>query len=193
MSEGSKVLEDQLKLMDEKYMDLRSKMEVSRDYFATQISKVKKESEELRVKYSLANKGALLDSIRIPSDYGKSSGLVPGSRGDGSSPAVHDIMFEMQRSNSFKFSKHDESPTFGDSNKTHSRGHSASLFRSSNDNDFGVGAGSQKRPVSSSGTTARRKLTPNTETELDELVTKINLKSQKKNTWSDNELRNLVK
>lgn len=69
ISEGSKILEDQLKLMDEKYLNMRSKMDVAREYFQTQIGKVKKESETLRMKYSFAHKGNLLDLVRVPVEY----------------------------------------------------------------------------------------------------------------------------
>eukprot|EP01039_Chlorochromonas_danica_P001451 gene1451-1577_t len=44
VNEGSKVLEDQLKLMDEKYLELRGKLDVTRDHFMKQIKLVKKEN-----------------------------------------------------------------------------------------------------------------------------------------------------
>ena len=44
--EGSKILEDQLKLMDEKYLELRAKLDISREYFAATVKKYRKESED---------------------------------------------------------------------------------------------------------------------------------------------------
>ncbi len=165
-------------------MDMRSKMDVARDYFSVQIGRVKKESEDLRVKYSLANKGALLDSIKIPSDYGKSSAPLSSTGANALSPAVYDnSMFDFHGGggNSFKMSN--------DANRSQHRASSASLVRSSNDRGLNS---SQKRPMSSSATGSREKLAPDTETELNNLVTKIHLKTQKKGTWSDNELRKLL-
>lgn len=66
VTEGSKVLEDQLKLMDEKYLELRAKLDVSRDFFATTVKKYRKESDELRLKYARANQGQLLDHVKLP-------------------------------------------------------------------------------------------------------------------------------
>lgn len=65
LREGTKVLEDQLRLMDEKYLELRSKLDVTRSQFQEIIKRVGKENKELRVKYSAANNGALLDQVRL--------------------------------------------------------------------------------------------------------------------------------
>jgi hypothetical protein len=65
VTEGSKILEDQLLLMDEKYVDLRTKLDINRSQLQTQIAKVRKEMDTLRLKYSLANGGALLDNVSV--------------------------------------------------------------------------------------------------------------------------------
>lgn len=52
--------------MDEKYLELRNRLESSRKLFATQMSRVTKESSELRVKYSMATHGKLLDTLPLP-------------------------------------------------------------------------------------------------------------------------------
>lgn len=54
--------------MDEKYLELRNRLESSRKLFATQMSKIHKESSELRVKYSMATHGKLLDALPMPSN-----------------------------------------------------------------------------------------------------------------------------
>lgn len=66
VTEGSKVLEDQLRLMDEKYLELRSKLDLTRDHLHKQIDKVKKECTDLRKKYTVATGGGLLDKLPMP-------------------------------------------------------------------------------------------------------------------------------
>ena len=69
MHEGSKVLEDQLRLMDEKYLDLRSKLDFARDFAAKKLNKAQKEASSLRAKFTMltGNSTQLLDNIRMPS------------------------------------------------------------------------------------------------------------------------------
>lgn len=66
VTQGSKILEDQLKLMDEKYLELRSKLDFARNYFSSTIRKLKGESQELRIKYATATGGLLLDHAKPP-------------------------------------------------------------------------------------------------------------------------------
>lgn len=66
MNEGSKILDDQLKLMDEKFLELRSKMDNSRAIYIKETSKLKKNFSELRLKYALTHHGELLDAVRLP-------------------------------------------------------------------------------------------------------------------------------
>lgn len=60
------MLEDQLKLMDEKFLELRSKLDVTRENLAKQIKAAKKESFELRTKYAAITQGGSLDKVRLP-------------------------------------------------------------------------------------------------------------------------------
>ncbi|CAM9813846.1 unnamed protein product, partial [Chrysoparadoxa australica] len=55
LREGSKVLEDQLRLMDEKYTELRTKLDYTRKKTAKEVKSAKKESSALRVKWRLAS------------------------------------------------------------------------------------------------------------------------------------------
>eukprot|EP01038_Epipyxis_sp_PR26KG_P005460 gene5460-7558_t len=66
LQEGSKVLEDQLRLMDEKYLELRTKLDVARNQFSKEIKHVKKECTILRHKYSAAFGGNMLDKHPLP-------------------------------------------------------------------------------------------------------------------------------
>lgn len=83
LREGTKVLEDQLRLMDEKYLELRSKLDVTRSQFQEIIKRVAKENKELRVKYAAANNGALLDQVRLDKQsllaLNQQNGLSSGS------------------------------------------------------------------------------------------------------------------
>ena len=64
LTEGSKVLEDQLQLMDEKFLELRAKMDVSRNHFQEKLKKQQKECADLRLKFSMATNGGLLDHYK---------------------------------------------------------------------------------------------------------------------------------
>lgn len=67
LREGSKILEDQLRLMDEKYLELRTKLDYTRDAGAKKIKKAQKVASELRVKFALAGNSTLLDHMPLPS------------------------------------------------------------------------------------------------------------------------------
>ena len=54
LREGSKILEDQLRLMDKKYIELRSKLDWTRNHSKAVVKKMQKEANELRAKWALA-------------------------------------------------------------------------------------------------------------------------------------------
>lgn len=54
IQEGSKILEDQLRLMDEKYVELRIRFDQSRGVFQNNVNEILKDNAELRKKFSLA-------------------------------------------------------------------------------------------------------------------------------------------
>jgi len=54
LREGSKILEDQLRLMDKKYIELRSKLDWTRSNSKAVVKKMQKEANELRAKWALA-------------------------------------------------------------------------------------------------------------------------------------------
>jgi len=54
LREGSKILEDQLRLMDKKYIELRSKLDWTRNHSKLQVKKMQKEANALRAKWALA-------------------------------------------------------------------------------------------------------------------------------------------
>jgi hypothetical protein len=75
LREGSKVLEDQLRLMDEKYMELRTKLDYARELGVKKIKKAEKVASDLRIKFALSNNSAILDNVPMPMDplYGGDS------------------------------------------------------------------------------------------------------------------------
>ena len=66
LREGSKILEDQLRLMDEKYLELRTKLDYAREVAGKKVRNAQKVASDLRVKFALAGNQKLLDHIPIP-------------------------------------------------------------------------------------------------------------------------------
>ena len=73
LREGSKILEDQLRLMDEKYLELRAKLDFARESGAKKVKRAERLAADLRVKYALAGGTGTLDNIPLPSIYGGST------------------------------------------------------------------------------------------------------------------------
>lgn len=68
MGEGCKLLEDQLRLMDEKYLDMRKKLDYARECQRQEMSRSQKEVSNLRKKFAMATGSSkLLDTYRLPS------------------------------------------------------------------------------------------------------------------------------
>ena len=66
LREGSKILEDQLRLMDEKYLELRTKLDWTRENGNKRVLKAEKTAKELRMKFALAGGASLLDKMPLP-------------------------------------------------------------------------------------------------------------------------------
>lgn len=67
LREGSKILEDQLRLMDEKYLELRTKLDYAREMASKKVKIAQKTANDLRMKYALAGNKQLLDYAPLPS------------------------------------------------------------------------------------------------------------------------------
>ena len=64
LKEGSRILEDQLRLMDKKYVDLRTKLDWTRASSNREVKRIQKEANKLRAKFSIAlANGALAGSM----------------------------------------------------------------------------------------------------------------------------------
>ncbi|KAJ1438328.1 hypothetical protein B484DRAFT_444664 [Ochromonadaceae sp. CCMP2298] len=81
LREGSKVLEDQLRLMDEKYIELRIKLDYARETGARKIKKAENMARELRVKFAFASNSKILDSMPMPEGYSAGGSVADSSWG----------------------------------------------------------------------------------------------------------------
>lgn len=54
LKEGARILEDQLRLMDEKYIDLRGKLDWTRAHSQKEVKKISTQAEKLRMKWMMA-------------------------------------------------------------------------------------------------------------------------------------------
>jgi len=77
--EGSKILEDQLRLMDEKYLELRSKLDYARESGIKKIKQAEKTAADLRLKFTLAGNTTPLDSIQLPQIYNNNGSVATSS------------------------------------------------------------------------------------------------------------------
>ena len=68
LKEGSKILEDQLRLMDRRYLELRSKLDWTRHHANREVKKFKHTASTLRAKWALATnaQAGLLDNVQLP-------------------------------------------------------------------------------------------------------------------------------
>ena len=70
LKEGSRILEDQLRLMDQKYVDLRTKLDWTRASSNKEVKRIQKEANKLRAKFSIAlANGALAGSMMQDIDH----------------------------------------------------------------------------------------------------------------------------
>lgn len=82
LREGSKILEDQLRLMDEKYLELRTKLEYAREQGAKKIKKAETTAKTLRMKFALStNSTMMLDQVPLPDIHHSHSSQSIGSAG----------------------------------------------------------------------------------------------------------------
>ena len=133
MKEGSKILEDQLKLMDEKFLELRTKMDVSRNYFVDKLKKAHKEAMDLRVKFTLLT-GQSIELAKVPGGMTTSG---PTSK-KGSKNNSHEllvaidsepVLYPAQVSTPFAATNN------GENNNRRASSPSNAQFRSSNNNN----------------------------------------------------------
>ena len=80
LKEGSKILEDQLRLMDEKYIELRAKLDWTRASSQKEMKRVASEANSLRAKWALAVENGSMAPSENPfqsKKMGSSQSLAP--------------------------------------------------------------------------------------------------------------------
>jgi hypothetical protein len=112
LREGGKILEDQLRLMDEKYLELRTKLDFARESSEKRIRKAERVAGDLRVKFALLGNTKSLDALPMPTrGYANSieGGFSMSDTGDGFSASfVSDgasVSKSSKKSHSTKHSK----------------------------------------------------------------------------------------
>jgi uncharacterized coiled-coil DUF342 family protein len=100
LREGSKVLEDQLRLMDEKYLELRGKLDYTRTVTGKKIKKAEKEAADLRVKFAMTGSSVALDSIKLPMNSQSQPGTASYDYGGLDNESWHSEYFPPGRSDS---------------------------------------------------------------------------------------------
>ncbi|CAM9725477.1 unnamed protein product, partial [Scytosiphon promiscuus] len=92
LREGSKILEDQLRLMDEKYMELRTKLDWTRTKSEKDVRRARAQASALRTKWAIlcgggeGGESSLLDTMKVdsaPHLLGHSSSAPPGTAQQG--------------------------------------------------------------------------------------------------------------
>ncbi len=163
LREGSKILEDQLRLMDEKYLELRTKLDYARESSIKKIAKAEAKAKELRIKFALASGSTsmILDNaIALPEIY--STGGNTGEKSwatQSQSDSQSDLQSNYSKKGGSKLNKMSKSM--------------ASLPR-------GHSSGSQYEEV-------------HREPSMDVVLEKIRKQSGGKVEWSDDKLRDLTK
>lgn len=74
LREGCKILEDQLRLMDEKYLELRTKLDWARENSEKKVRTAVAKAKELRVKFALLGNTMPLDKVPLPDIHGGGGG-----------------------------------------------------------------------------------------------------------------------
>ena len=74
LREGCKILEDQLRLMDEKYLELRTKLDWARENSEKKVRAAVAKAKELRVKFAMLGNTTPLDKMPLPDIYNGGGG-----------------------------------------------------------------------------------------------------------------------
>jgi len=84
LREGSKILEDQLRLMDEKYLELRTKLDYAREMGTKKVKQAENIASELRIKFALAGNNIILDNVVLPDINSNAGSILEGGKSLGS-------------------------------------------------------------------------------------------------------------
>jgi hypothetical protein len=101
LREGAKILEDQLRLMDDKYLELRGKLDWARENSEKKIQQAQKKAKDLRKKFAMMGGGSL-DNMKLPGiDGSQSTSYIPGGSAlEGGNSMTSSVDFGSLESNS---------------------------------------------------------------------------------------------
>jgi myosin heavy subunit len=195
LREGSKVLEDQLKLMDEKYLELRNKLDYARYMAQKKIKKAEKAAADLRVKWAALGGNVPMDSFQFPPPSsssvggGSDGGLDAFSVQSGSLPGrltkLNSNPSMLMRSNTNRNSDQFDSSSDFNRNKLQ-----LNLEAGMMDGNGGGMASMQSMHSMHSSMTMK---TSESLLSIDSVLEKIRVQQGNKTEWTEDKARKLVK
>lgn len=173
LREGSKILEDQLRLMDEKYLELRVKLDWARENGDKKVKKAQQQAKELRMKFTMLAGGTSLDKISLPSlgQMGGSTSMFDPSMAEGGGSYA-----ELGGSESLAFANGNMTPSQTPGNRSKSKNSKMGKHGMSRSQSMAEGS------IASSG--------PPT---MDKVMEKIRKHAGGKTEWTEEQMRDLVK
>ena len=173
LREGSKILEDQLRLMDEKYLELRVKLDWARENGDKKVKKAQQQAKELRMKFTMLAGGTSIDKISLPSlgQMGGSTSMFDPSMAEGGGSYA-----ELGGSESLAFANGNMTPSQTPGNRSKSKNSKMGKHGMSRSQSMAEGS------IASSG--------PPT---MDKVMEKIRKHAGGKTEWTEEQMRDLVK
>ena len=175
LREGSKILEDQLRLMDEKYLELRVKLDWARENGDKKVKQAQAKAKELRMKFTMLSGGGSmsLEKMTLPSlgQMGSQSMFDPSQLDNG---GMEGASYAELGGDSVAYAGGNQTPTPGG--------------RGSKGGKRGKGSGMMKSQSMAEGSIASSG--PPT---MDKVMEKIRRHAGGKTEWTEDQMRDLVK
>jgi DNA repair exonuclease SbcCD ATPase subunit len=111
LREGSKILEDQLRLMDDKFLELRSKLDWVRENDEKKTKKAIKEASELRAKIATLHMVSRTHTSSLPDINDATTGMYLRDSSTGNTSRNHDDIITTNETNKKKKKKDKKEPT----------------------------------------------------------------------------------
>jgi hypothetical protein len=213
LREGSKILEDQLRLMDEKYLELRTKLDYARETGVRKVKRAERTAHELRMKFALSGSSVILDKMPLPDIFRNSSpseilgyqggmfndpGIgVPGQDSILGDSSMGDMMAPTSWSKASAASA-SAATSMGKGNHSNSKsklsrnrqGLYGSGYGNGNGNGNGNGSGANYGLMSTTSSEERMRMHP--EPSMDVVLEKIRRHQGGKQDWTEDKLKDLI-
>ena len=185
LREGSKILEDQLRLMDEKYLELRVKLDWARENGDKKVKQAQAKAKELRMKLMLSGGGGSmsLEKMTLPSlgQMGSQSMFDPSQVDNGMEGASYAEL----GGDSLAYAGGNQTP--GNNNN----------INNNNNNNRGHGKGGSRNgkggSMMKSQSVAEGSIASNGPPTMDKVMEKIRRHAGGKTEWTEDQMRDLVK